>query len=50
MDIATSLFESLFSLMELLNMTVFQNFVFMLGQTLNYFVQNSVIFGSVIYL
>jgi hypothetical protein len=32
------LFESLFSLTELLNKPVFRNYKVMLGQTLNYFV------------
>jgi hypothetical protein len=34
------LFESLFSLTELLDMAVFPNYEVMFGQTLNYFVQN----------
>jgi hypothetical protein len=37
------LFETFFSLKELLNMAAFRNFEVMLGQTLNYFVWNSVI-------
>jgi hypothetical protein len=44
------LFESLFSSTEVLNMAVFQNYEVMLGQMLNYFVKNSVILCSVIYL
>jgi hypothetical protein len=43
------LFE-VFSLTELLNVAVFRNYEVMLGQTLNYFVYNSVILCSVIYL
>jgi hypothetical protein len=38
MDMPTSLFESLFSLIELFNMAVFPNYEVMFGQTLNYFV------------
>jgi hypothetical protein len=44
------LFESLFSLTELLNMTVVWNFAVMLGQTLKHFVWNSVILFNVIIL
>jgi hypothetical protein len=50
MDIPTSLFESLFSSTELLDIAVFRNYVLVLGQTLNYSGLNSVIFFSVIYL
>jgi hypothetical protein len=44
------LFESLFPLTELLNMAVFRNYEVMSGQTLNYFVYNSVILCIATYL
>jgi hypothetical protein len=44
------LFDLLFSLAELLNMAVFRNYEVVLGQTLNFFVYNSVILCGVIYL
>jgi hypothetical protein len=43
-------FESLLSLMELLNMAVVWNFEVMLGQTWNYFVLNFLILWNVISL
>jgi hypothetical protein len=48
--VATSLFESLFSLTKFLNMVMVQNFEVELGQTLNHSLHNCVIICGVIYL
>jgi hypothetical protein len=50
MEISTSLISITVFLYGPLNMEVFQNYEVMLGQTMNYFVWNSVILCSDIYL